>query len=63
MKSNHSSKSFPVKLKCKDCDSEDIKKRKNFSHGKGSKSKTSYSCNNCNSSNVEKITSRRPFRK
>lgn len=46
-------------MNCGECSSSDIKKRKNFSHGKGSKGKTSYSCNACGSSNVKQDTFRR----
>jgi len=38
---------------CKNCNSKNIKARKNFSHGKSSGSKKSYSCKDCGSSNVE----------
>ena len=52
-----------VSLSCKDCSSSDIKKRKNYSHGKSSKANLSYSCNKCSSTNIEKSVSRRPFKK
>lgn len=40
------------KVKCAECGSENIKKRKNFSHGNTSKAKTSYLCKDCGSSKM-----------
>ncbi len=50
-------------LKCLNCNSTNIKKRKNFSHGSGSKGKNSYVCKDCNSSSVEIESNRRNFRR
>ncbi len=41
------------KAVCNSCSSEDVKKRKNKTHGSGSKTRVSYVCNACNSSNVK----------
>lgn len=40
-------------MNCKDCNSSKIKVRKNYSHGKSSKAKTSMSCQDCGSTNIE----------
>ncbi len=37
---------------CANCNSKNIQKRKNFSHGKGSKAKTSQTCKDCGSSTI-----------
>ena len=44
---------FTPKVKCNQCESENIQTRKNFSHGSGSKAKKSYQCKDCGSSDVK----------
>ncbi len=51
---------------CKECKSSKIKSRRNYSHGKKSKSTTTFVCIKCGSTNVEVLKSddrRRPQRK
>ncbi len=52
-----------VTFMCANCNSKNLTKRKNFSHGSKSKSKTSYSCKDCGSSKVTQERSRGNFRK
>ncbi len=39
-------------MHCTNCNSHNIKSRKNFSHGTGSKAKTTYVCKDCGSTSV-----------
>ena len=56
-------KTSQIKIKCKECNSNNMKKRKNFSHGSNSKAKVTYICKDCNSTNVEIETGRRSNRR
>lgn len=40
-------------MNCNSCNSKNIRKRKNYSHGKSSKGVNSYTCKECNSSDIE----------
>ena len=51
------------KMKCNKCNSENIKKRKNFSHGSGSSARVNYFCGECGSSDIFKPQQRRGFRR
>ncbi len=44
---------FNLKMRCLQCSGTQIKSRKNYSHGKSSKAKTSKVCGDCGSSNIE----------
>lgn len=52
-----------AKSKCNKCGSTNLKTRKNFTHGSSSKAKTSYICNDCNSTDIDKATNKRNFRR
>jgi Zn finger protein HypA/HybF involved in hydrogenase expression len=38
---------------CKKCNGTDIKSRRNYSHGKKSKTTTTFTCKKCGSTNIE----------
>lgn len=49
-------------MKCKNCQSQDIKVRKNFSHGKGSSARKLKICSSCGSTDIE-MPPQRNFRR
>lgn len=62
MKRNFRNNNAP-KPKCLDCESAEVKKRKNLSHGSGSKARCSYVCKKCGSSRVAVGGNRNNFRR
>ena len=50
-------------MHCGNCNSRNIKTRKNVSHGSGSKKRVSYSCIDCSSTNIIQEVVRKGFKK